>query len=104
MPLGGECAPSTGSLLIYCMPPRITTKSYRPRASDRTMVDTIQPYSLSSFRTDKKRRHDHTMNRPRSKNPRASQHYLGWKAPRIFSLLPVAGEVFLLTFPFHRTA
>src|SRR5215472_8164536 len=63
------------------------------------MVDTIQPRSLCSFRTPK-RRHDHRMNRPRTKNPRASQHYMGWKTGRIFVLLPVAGDVFLLTFPF----
>jgi len=29
---------------------------------------------------------------------------MGWKACRTFSLLPVAGEIFVLTFPFHRTA
>jgi hypothetical protein len=28
------------SLFVNSMPPRITEKSYRPRASDRTMVDT----------------------------------------------------------------
>jgi hypothetical protein len=31
-PKRGECASSTTSLLINCMPPRITSKSYRPRA------------------------------------------------------------------------
>src|SRR5262245_44702514 len=67
------------------------------------MVDTIQPRSLSSFRTQK-RRHDHRMNRLGTENPRASRHYVGWKAPQIFLLLPVAGEVFPLTFPFYRTA
>jgi hypothetical protein len=32
------------------MPPRITRKSTRPRASDRPMVDTVQPHGLLSFR------------------------------------------------------
>src|SRR6516225_1376026 len=34
------------------------------------------------------------------KTPRASQHDIGWKAQQTFSLLPVAGEIFLLTSPF----
>jgi len=40
------------------------------------------------------------MNRQRIKTPSVSQHYVGWNAPQIFVLFPVAGEVFLLTFPF----
>ena len=40
------------------------------------------------------------MNLQRTKIPRASQHDMGWKAPRTFPLLPVAGELFPLTFPF----
>jgi hypothetical protein len=44
------------------------------------------------------------MNLLRTRTPRASQHEIGWKAPRRFALLPVAGEFFLLTFPFYRTA
>ena len=36
--LGGDCASSTNHLLVNYMPPRTTRKSYRPRASDRTMV------------------------------------------------------------------
>jgi hypothetical protein len=32
--LGGECAPSTTSLLVNYRPPRTTRKSYRPRVSD----------------------------------------------------------------------
>src|SRR2546422_9507 len=67
------------------------------------MVDTIQPRSLSCFRI-RKRRHDHRMNLQRTKIPRASQHEMGWKAPRTFPLLPVAGELFLLTFPFIERA
>ena len=36
--LGGDCASSTNHLLVNYMPPRTTRKSYRLRASDRTMV------------------------------------------------------------------
>ncbi len=32
--------------------------------------------------------------------PRASQHYRGWRAWQKSLLLPVAGEIFLLTLPF----
>src|ERR1043166_4839643 len=32
------------------MPSRITRKSTRPRVADRTMVDTVQPRVLASFR------------------------------------------------------
>ena len=39
----------------------------------------------------------------KSGNPRASQHDLGWKAKRRTSLLPVAGDVFTIDFPFYRT-
>src|SRR6516165_2502048 len=38
-------------------PTLLCNQSYRPRASDRTMVDTFQPRSLSCFR-NRKRRHD----------------------------------------------
>ena len=85
------------------MPPRITRKSYRPRASDRTMVDRIRPRSLSCFRI-RMRRHDNEMNLQTDKRPGGSQHDLGWRARRTSSLLPVAGEVFLLTLPFIERA
>src|ERR1700682_5842940 len=81
------------------MPPRITRKSYRPRASDRTMVDNVQPRRLSCFRI-RKRRHDNRMDLRKKRTPRASQHYVGWRAWQKSLLLPVAGEVFLLTLPF----
>ena len=63
------------------------------------MVDTFQPHSLSCFRS-RKRRHDNEMNLEKEKGPRVSQHHMGWNARRTFPLLPVAGEIFLLTFPF----
>ena len=89
--------------MINYRPPRITRKSYRPRASDRTMVDNVQPRSLSCFRI-RERRHENRMDLRTTKIPRASQHEMGWKAPRTFPLLPVVGEFFLLTFPFIERA
>src|SRR6516165_5483812 len=79
-------------------PTLLCNQSYRPRASDRTMVDTFQPRSLSCFR-HRKRRHDNEMNLEKEKGPRVSQHHMGWNVQRTFPLLPVAGEMFLLTFP-----
>ena len=38
------------SLCVNPMPSRITRKSTRPRVADRTMVDTVQPQALASFR------------------------------------------------------
>src|SRR5579871_506856 len=38
--LVGRTSAEARSLQVNSMPPRITEKSYRPRASDRTMVDT----------------------------------------------------------------
>jgi hypothetical protein len=65
------------------------------------MVDTFQPRSLSCFR-NRKRGDANEMNL--EKGPRASQYEMGWKAPRTFSLLPVAEEIFLLTLPFIERA
>jgi hypothetical protein len=45
------------------------------------------------------RRHDNEMNLQTDKRPGGSQHDMGWRARRTSSLLPVAGEVFLLTLP-----
>ena len=49
---------------------------------------------------NRRRRHDNNMNLRKKKTPRASQHYMGWRAGHKSVLLPVAGEVFLLTLPF----
>ena len=38
------------SLCVNPMPSRITRKSTRPRVADRTLVDTVQPRVLASFR------------------------------------------------------
>jgi len=49
---------------------------------------------------NRRRRHDSNMTLRKKKAPRASQHYMGWRAGQKFLLLPVAGESFLLTLPF----
>jgi hypothetical protein len=86
-------------LLINYMPPRTTRKSYRPRASDRTMVDIFCNRTACRIR-NRRRRHDRNMNLGIKRTPRASQHYVGWRAGQKSLLLPVAGEVFPLTLPF----
>jgi len=48
------CVPWAPSHPFHVMPPRITRNSHRPRASDRTMVDTFNHASLSLSQT---RRH-----------------------------------------------
>src|SRR4029077_15258625 len=49
---------------------------------------------------NRRRRHDNNMTLRKKRTPRASQHYTGWRAGQKSLLLPVAGEVFLLTLPF----
>src|SRR5258708_38065459 len=49
---------------------------------------------------NRRRRHDDNMTLRKKKTPRASQHYVGWRAWQKSLLLPVAGEFFLLTLPF----
>ncbi len=85
------------------MPPRTTRKSYRPRASDRTMVGTFCNRTACRIR-NRRRRHDSNMTLRKKKTPRASQHYMGWRAGQKSLLLPVAGEFFLLTLPFIERA
>src|SRR6202795_362212 len=81
------------------MPPRITRKSDRRKASDRTMVGTAQPICLSASGTDG-RRYDSTMNLRKRKTHSVSSQDWGWTA-RPFSLrLTAVGEVFVLTSPF----
>jgi len=92
------------------MPPRTTRKSTRPRASDRTMVDTVQPPRLPSFRTDRRRRYQKmklrrgSNTRPQLRRTGQQNHVLliadrGWM-PRKSPLPPVEGKVFSLTSPF----
>ena len=93
------------------MPSRITRKSTRPRASDRSMVDTVQPPRLPVSETDRRRRYSLKMKLLRWNNarPQGSQRKKqnrepriadrGWKSTKV-SPLPVEGEIFFLTFPF----
>src|ERR1700738_5351433 len=85
------------------MPPRIPRKSYRPRASDRTMVDTFQPRSLSYFRI-RKRRHENRMDLRRANTSEPlnmtwagerSKHSCSFQSPGMF---------FSLTLPFIERA
>src|SRR5271156_3731230 len=48
---------------------------------------------------NRRRRHDNNMILRKKRTPRASQHYVGWRAWQRSLLLPVAGEFFLLTLP-----
>ena len=89
--------------MINYRPPRITRKSYRPRASDRTMVDNLQPHSLSCFRI-RKRRHENRMDLRRTNTPEPlnmtwagerSEQLRSFQSPEMF---------FLLTLPFIERA
>src|ERR1700726_2010158 len=92
----------TPSVGINYIPPRITRKNYRPRASDRTMVDNVQPRSLSCFRI-RKRRHKNRMDLRRAKTQEPLNMTCAGKQSETTSLLPVAGDVFTIDFPLYRT-
>src|SRR5580693_6771772 len=63
------------------------------------MVGTFRNRTACRIR-NRRRRHDNNMTLRKKKTPRASQHYMGWRAGQKSLLLPVAGEFFLLTLPF----
>src|SRR5712691_12529666 len=85
------------------MPPRITRKSYRPRASDRTMVDNVQPRSLSCFRI-RKRRHENRMDLRRANTPEPlNMTWAGERSEQLRSFQS-PGLFFLLTLPFIERA
>src|SRR5438552_19039451 len=91
------------------MPSRTTRKSTRPGASDRSMVDTVQPPGLASFRdrSASPRLEDRATKMGNRLNvshgaPQNQASFIvdrGWKSSNS-SPLPVEGEVFFLTFPF----
>ena len=103
-PIVGTTSAEALSLCVNSMPPRITEKSYRPRASDRTMVDTRS--ACSRFR-----------NRPKStpllsllsiiserSSPSrvrsAAPHGAPWAAPgRSEQTFPLGGKARLETSP-----
>src|ERR1700726_367278 len=91
------------SLLINYMPPRITRKSYRPRASDRTMVDNLQPRSLSCFRI-RKRRHENRMDLRRANTPEPLNMTWAGDRSEYFCSFQSPGLFFLLTLPFIERA
>jgi hypothetical protein len=108
-----RCVPRAPSLTSDPSPPRTTRKSYRPRASNRTMVSYLITELLVGFRTDWPRREQAmktagrgTQNcyatvrsQPSTWGGRLEQillNHAGWKARKN----PVVGEVFFLTSPF----
>src|ERR1700681_3735275 len=83
------------------MPPRTTRKSYRPRVSDRTMVDTYnRPACLRQKVGDSSR---HKMNLRNVENSELLTPLLRLDDKKT-SLLPVGSEVFFLTSPFIERA
>src|SRR5215469_3802663 len=85
------------------MPPRITRNSHRPRASDRTMVDTLNHHLLVALST---RWHRHQeaeklMRTKRQNSFQRSRWRVGWVS-RIKSQLP-SRQNFFLDIPFYRT-
>src|SRR5580693_4103913 len=49
---------------------------------------------------NRRRRHNRNIHLRKKRTPRASQHYVGWRIGQTSVLLPVVGEMFLLTLPF----
>jgi hypothetical protein len=100
------CA-SAPSHPLHAMPPRFTRNSDRPRASDRTMVDTKNTrHSLANFSRHHWRRHHRQMNptgmankpepKPLAQTERHS--YRQWAGSRETNPLASGrGEVFFLT-------
>src|ERR1700739_50648 len=84
-------------------PTLLCNQSYRPRASDRTMVDNVKPRSLSCFRI-RKRRHENRMDLRRAKTQEPlNMTWTGKQSeqPRSFQ----SPETYLLlTFPFIERA
>jgi hypothetical protein len=85
------------------MPPRITRKSDRRKASDRTMVGTAQPLCLSALGTDWCR-YEGTMNLRERKTHGVSLHDWGLTARPFSWGLTVVKEIFVLTSPFIERA
>jgi hypothetical protein len=99
------CA-SAPSHLMHAMPPRITRNSDRPRASDRTMVDTQIPRSACQvLRLDWRRRHRKMKATDMQTSPKgtsranrgAHSQAVGWISRQKSSRRPVEGETFFLT-------
>src|SRR5215471_12477445 len=86
------------------MPPRITRNSHRPRASDRTMVDTLNHHWLVALSTRWRRRQEaeKLMRTERQNSFPPSRCRVGWRS-RIKSHLR-SRQNFFLDIPFDRTS
>src|SRR3984893_6502083 len=91
---------------MHAMPPRIPRNSDRPRASNRTMVDTQNTkVRLPSLRLDRRRHHRkmkatdmQTSHKGTSRaNRGAHSQAVGWISRQKSSRRPVEGETFFLT-------
>jgi|SRR5580698_1167518 hypothetical protein len=98
------CA-SAPSHPLHVMPPRITRNSDRPRASDRTMVDTPRPGPLAQFEdpigvatTQEGQTHPSKTSRTR-----AGALTVQWAGSRERISLSGRGRTFFLDIPFYRT-
>src|SRR6266566_4743108 len=86
------------------MPLRTTRKRTRPRASDRSMVATVQPHGLICFETDRRRRCLKKMPAAEMQSFRATTPDLlraerGWMS-QIKTAAPGGGRKMFLTSPF----
>ncbi len=97
---------------MHAMPPRITRNSDRPRASNRTMVDTQIPGPLAKFKTrlassppeDESHGYGKQAQRTSRANRGAHSQAVGWiSRQKIFSASGRGGN-FFLDIPFYRTS
>src|SRR5271156_5381178 len=83
------------------MPPRITRKRYRLRASDRTMVGTLQPHCLSHQKPKASSRPQHES--AKKENPKSLPTLHGLERPaKILAPSSHRGD-FSLDSPLYRT-
>src|ERR1700688_4898571 len=83
------------------MPPRTTRKSYRLRASDRTMVGTLQPHCLSHQKPKASSRQQHDSAKKENPKSLPTLHGLESRA-KIFAPSSRRG-IFSLDSPLYRT-
>ena len=99
--LGGDCASSTNHLMFNYMPPRTTRKSYRLRASDRTMVGTLQPHCLSHQKPKASSRQQHDS--AEKENPKSLPTLHGLESQAKTFAPSSRRGVFSLDSPLYRT-
>src|SRR5579864_5171964 len=83
------------------MPPRITRNSHRPRASDRTMVDTFNHHSLVALSTRWRTPVAEKLMRAQRQNLQRSQWNVGWISRNQSPFR--SRQNFFLDLPFYRT-